>query len=103
MFLVQELSASLKCVPILVINYKPLNKVLDDNTYVIPHKSSLVNRIAGAQIFSKFDLKSGFWQVAVKEEDKFKTAFSVPVGHYEWNVMPFSLNNAPNQVSKSNG
>jgi len=57
MFLVQELSASLKCVPILVINYKPLNKVLDDNTYVIPHKSSLVNRIARGKIFSNFDLK----------------------------------------------
>jgi len=37
--------------------------------------------------------------VEVKEEDKFKTTFNVPTGHYEWNVMPFGLNNAPNQVS----
>jgi len=38
--------------------------------------------------------------VEVKEEDKFKTAFSVPVGHYEWNVMPFSLNNAPTKFQR---
>lgn len=50
--------------------------------------------IAGAKIFSKFDLKSGFWQVAIREEDKFKTTFNVPAGHYEWNVMPFGLKNA---------
>ena len=54
-------------VPRLVINYKPLNKFLANDTYSIPHKSSLVNRIAGAKIFSKFDLKSSFWQVAIEE------------------------------------
>lgn len=62
-------------VPRLVVNYKPLNKVLADDTYPIPRKSSMVNRIVGAKIFSKFDLKSGFWQVAIKEQDKFKTTF----------------------------
>jgi hypothetical protein len=77
-FYVNKHSEKIIGVPRLVINYKPLNKVLVDDTYPIPHKSSLVNRIVGAQIFSKFDLKSGFWQVAVKEEDKFKIAFSVP-------------------------
>ena len=82
------------------MNYKPLNKVLADDTYPIPHKSSLVNRIAGAKIFSKFDLKSGFWQVAIKEEDKFKTSFSVPAGHYEWNIMPFRLKNAPSKFQR---
>jgi hypothetical protein len=40
-------------------------------------------------------LKSGFWQVAVKEEDKFKTTFNIPTGHYEWNVIPFGVKNAP--------
>jgi hypothetical protein len=53
-----------------------------------------VTRIAGEKIFLKFDLKSGFWQVAIREEDKFKTTFNFPAGHYEWNVMPFGLKNA---------
>ena len=38
--------------------------------------------------------------MAIKEDDKFKTAFSVPVGHYEWNVMPFGLNHAPSKFQK---
>ena len=56
--------------------------------------------IAGAKIFSKFDLKAGFYQVAISEKDKFKTAFSIPVGHYECNVMPFGLKNAASKFQK---
>ena len=40
-------------------------------------------------------MKSSFWQVQSTEEDRCKTAFTVPFGHYEWNVMPFGLKNAP--------
>ena len=40
-------------------------------------------------------MKSEFWQVQIKEEDRYKIAFVVPFGHYEWNVMPFGLKNAP--------
>ena len=79
-FYVNKHSERIKGVPRLVVNYKPLNKVLADDTYPIPNKSSLVTRIAGANIFLKFDLKSGFWQVAINEKDKFKTAFNVPAG-----------------------
>lgn len=42
-------------------------------------------------------MKSGFWQVAVKEENRFKTAFIILAGHYEWNVMPFGLKDAPSK------
>ena len=42
-------------------------------------------------IFSKFDLKSGFWQIQIEEKDRYKIAFTVPFGHYEWNVMPLGL------------
>lgn len=94
-FYVNKHSEQIRGIPRLVVNYKPLNKVLADDTYPIPNKTTLVTRIAGAMIFSKFDLKSGFWQVAIKEEDKFKKTFSIPAGHYEWNVMPFGLKNAP--------
>ena len=42
-------------------------------------------------------MKSGFWQIQINEKDRYKTAFTVPFGHYEWNVMPFGLKNAPSE------
>ena len=83
--------------PRLVINYKPLNKVLEQIRYPIPNKNGLVHRLSDAIIFSKFDMKFGFWQVQISETDKYKTAFTTPFGHYEWNVIPFGLKNAPSE------
>ena len=62
--------------------------------YPIPNKRDLVNRLDQAIIFSKFDMKSGFWQIQLHENDRYKTAFTTSFGHYEWNVMPFGLKNA---------
>jgi hypothetical protein len=84
-------------VPRLVINYKPLNTVLEWIRYPIPNKKDLINRLSEAVIFSKFDLKSGFWQIQLHPNDRYKTAFTTPFGHYEWNVMPFGLKNAPSE------
>lgn len=83
--------------PRLVINYKPLNKVLQWIRYPIPNKRDLLKRTYKANIYSKFDMKSGFWQIQIAEKDKYKTAFNVPFGQYEWNVMPFGLKNAPSE------
>ena len=80
-----------------MINYKPLNKVLQWIRYPVPNKKDLIQRIYNATIFSKFDMKSGFWQIQIKPEDRYKTAFTVPFGHYEWNVMLFGLKNAPSE------
>nr|KYP59168.1 polyprotein [Cajanus cajan] len=86
--------------PRLVINYKPLNKVLKWIRYPLPNKQDLIKRLNHASIFSKFDMKSGYYQIGVKEEDKYKTAFNVPFGHYEWNVMSFGLKNAPSEYQE---
>ena len=77
-----------------MIDYRKLNDCLQDIRYPIPKRTHLLKRIAGAKVFSKFDMKSGFWQIGIKEEDRLKTSFVVPHGHYEWNVMPFGLKNA---------
>jgi hypothetical protein len=84
-------------VPRLVINYKPLNDVLEWIRYPIPNRKDLVSRLSDALVFSKFDMKSGFWQIQICNEDRYKTAFTTPFGHYEWNVMPFGLKNAPSE------
>ncbi|KAD5803269.1 hypothetical protein E3N88_14629 [Mikania micrantha] len=79
----------------MVFNYKSLN----DNTYKdqssLPGINTLLQRIGNAKIFSKFDLKSGFHQVAMAKESIERTTFLVPGGLYEWLVMPFGLKNAP--------
>ena len=65
--------------------------------YPIPNKKDLLDRLHEATIFSKFDMKSGFWQIQIDEKDRYKTTFTIPFGHYEWNVMPFGLKNAPSE------
>lgn len=78
-----------------MINYKPLNRALKWIKHPLPNKRDLLNRIFKGKIFSSFDLKSGFYQILIKEEDKYKIAFTVPFGHYEWNTISFGLKNAP--------
>ncbi|CAL8118500.1 unnamed protein product [Prunus armeniaca] len=96
-FYVQKNAELERRVPRLVINYKPLNSVLEWIRYPIPNKRDLINRLEKAVIYSKFDMKSGFWQIQIHESDRYKTAFVTPFGHYEWNVMPFGLKNAPSE------
>ncbi|KAL5779429.1 hypothetical protein ACOSQ2_010166 [Xanthoceras sorbifolium] len=96
-FYVKNAAELERAVPRLVINYKPLNEALQWIRYPIPNKRDLLNRLYKACIFSKFDMKSGYWQIQIAEADKYKTAFTVPFGHYEWNVMPFGLKNAPSE------
>ena len=86
------------------IDYQWLNKKTVKNRYPLPLPEEMFDRLGNAKVFSKIDLKSGFWQILVRPGDVHKTAFKTRWGLYEYLVMLFGLTNAPTQfMSMMNG
>ncbi|GJY98607.1 putative reverse transcriptase domain-containing protein [Tanacetum coccineum] len=77
------------------INYRELNKLTVKNRYPLLRIDDLFDQFQGSRVYSKIDLRSGYHQLRVREEDILKTAFRTRYGHYEFQVMSFGLTNAP--------
>ncbi|GKA45821.1 putative reverse transcriptase domain-containing protein [Tanacetum coccineum] len=89
------------------IDYQKLNKLTMKNCYLLPRIDDLFDQLQGSSIYSKIELRSGYHRLRVREEDIPKMAFRTRYGHYEFQVMPFGLTDAPvvfmdlmNQVCK---
>ncbi|CAF1383777.1 unnamed protein product [Rotaria sp. Silwood1] len=80
----------------MVVDYKKLNHITIKDSHPLPKMEQAIQTLGGGyKFFSKLDMKSGFWQIPIEEEDRHKTAFITPEGLYEWNVLAQGLMNSP--------
>jgi hypothetical protein len=78
-----------------IIDYRALNALTIRDVYPLPLIGSIIDQLQGKTLFSKMDLRWGFNNIQIKEEDRWKAAFKTPFGAYETLVMLFGLTNSP--------
>ena len=77
------------------IDYRMLNSVIVKNKYPLPRIDDLFDQLQSAQVFSKIDLRSGYYQLRIREQDVHKITFRTRYGHFEFLVILFGLTNVP--------
>ena len=77
-----------------VCDFRGLNDVTKKDSYPLPHIRDVIDKMYGARYWTTLDAASAYWSMPLAEDDKEKTAFSLPRGKYEFNVTPFGLCNA---------
>lgn len=79
----------------LCVDYRGLNKITTRNRYPLPLISETLDRLSGARVFTKLDLRDAYYRIKIREGDEWKTAFRTRYGLFEYVVMPFGMTNAP--------
>ena len=86
--------------PRICVDYRALNAITIKDAHPIPNIDKCFPHLGNAKYFTSLDLKSGYWQIPLDKEAKLRAAFSTRYGHFQWNVLPFGLTNAPGSFQR---
>jgi hypothetical protein len=77
----------------LCVDYKGFNKIIIKNRYSLPLMGEILDRLSGAAIYTKFDLKETYYKIRIKKGDEWKTVFRIKYAHFEYKVIFFDFVN----------